>query len=50
LTTRPLVETVRATAGWLRERDNSNAWKNVLSADAERAIIGTAMAGSAPRG
>ena len=48
LTTRPLVETVRATAGWLRERDNSGAWKNVLSAEAERAILGTAMAGPAP--
>jgi len=49
LTTRPLVETVRATAAWLRERDNTGAWQSVLSGDAERAILGAAAGRSAPR-
>ncbi len=50
LTTRPLAETIAHTAAWLRERDNGSAWKSVLSADAERAILGAEMTGSAPRG
>jgi 2'-hydroxyisoflavone reductase len=50
LTTRPLAATIRDAAAWLRERDNAAAWKHVLSAPAERAILGAAVAGSAPRG
>ena len=36
---RPLAETIDATAAWLAARDNSGAWKAVLSAEAERAIL-----------
>jgi nucleoside-diphosphate-sugar epimerase len=39
LATRPLADTVRDTADWLAARDNSGAWKSVLSADAERALL-----------
>ena len=39
LATRPLADTVRDTADWLAARDNSGAWKTVLSADAERALL-----------
>jgi 2'-hydroxyisoflavone reductase len=39
LATRPLVDTVRDTADWLAARDNAGAWKEVLTADAERAIL-----------
>ena len=44
LVLRPLAETVDATAGWLRVRDHSDAWRNVLSAEKEREIL----AGIAP--
>ncbi len=36
---RPLAETIDATAAWLAARDNSGAWKAVLTAEAERAIL-----------
>ena len=36
---RPLTETIDDTAAWLRRRDNSAAWRNVLSADKEREIL-----------
>ncbi len=38
---RPLAETVADTAAWLRERDHSGAWRNVLPADKEREILAT---------
>jgi 2'-hydroxyisoflavone reductase len=39
LRTRPLAETVADTAAWLAQRDNANAWKDVLTADAERELV-----------
>ncbi|MEJ7668204.1 MAG: epimerase [Casimicrobiaceae bacterium] len=39
LTTRPLADTIAATAAWLARRDRSNTWKEVLSAQAERDIL-----------
>ncbi len=39
LAIRPLVQTLADTAAWLAARPNDGAWKNVLSADAERAIL-----------
>ena len=39
LAVRPLAATVADTAGWLAERDNAGAWKHVLSAAAERAVL-----------
>ena len=39
LALRPLAETVDDTADWLRERDHSDAWRNVLSAEREREIL-----------
>ncbi|HEY3180431.1 MAG TPA: NAD-dependent epimerase/dehydratase family protein [Casimicrobiaceae bacterium] len=36
---RPLEQTIDDTAAWLAARDNSGAWKNVLRADAECAIL-----------
>src|SRR6266542_327196 len=39
LAIRPLVQTLVDTAAWLAARPNDGAWKNVLSADAERAIL-----------
>ena len=36
---RPLAQTVADTAAWLRERDQSGAWRNVLSAEKERALL-----------
>jgi 2'-hydroxyisoflavone reductase len=36
---RPLAETIDATAAWLAARDNSGAWKAVLTAEAEREIL-----------
>lgn len=36
--TRPLAETIEATAAWLAQRDNAPAWKAVLAAQAEREI------------
>lgn len=39
LAIRPLSDTIRDTAQWLAARDNAGAWKQVLSADAERALL-----------
>ena len=39
LTFRPLAQTIDDTAAWLRQRDNSGAWRNVLSAEKEREIL-----------
>lgn len=39
LSIRPLADTVRDTAQWLSTRNGEGAWKNVLSADAERRIL-----------
>jgi hypothetical protein len=39
LVIRPLADTIRDTAAWLATRDNSGAWKSVLSADAERSLL-----------
>ena len=44
LTIRPLGETIDDTAAWLRTRDNSAAWRNVLSAAKEREILADAGA------
>lgn len=40
LAIRPLRQTIVDTAGWLALRDNAGAWKHVLSAAAERALLG----------
>ena len=40
LAVRPLAETVADTAAWLRLRDHSDAWRNVLFAEKEREILG----------
>ncbi len=45
LPTRALVATVADTAAWLAGRDNGTAWKEVLSADAEREILAAASSG-----
>jgi len=42
LTFRPLAATIDDTAAWLRERDNSAAWRNVMSAAKEREILADA--------
>ena len=39
LRTRPLADTIRDTAQWLAARDNAGAWKHVLGAAAERALL-----------
>ncbi len=39
LATRPLADTVRDTAAWLAQRDNSKAWQHVLTAARERQIV-----------
>ncbi len=39
LATRPLAQTIGDTAKWLAGRDNAGAWKQVLTADAERRIL-----------
>jgi 2'-hydroxyisoflavone reductase len=39
---RPLADTIDATAAWLAARDNSGAWKAVLTAEAEREILALA--------
>ena len=44
LSIRPLAETVDATAAWLAARDNSSAWKAVLTAEAEQEILALAAA------
>ncbi len=41
---RPLAETIEATAAWLAQRDNAPAWKAVLTADAEREIAAVVAA------
>jgi 2'-hydroxyisoflavone reductase len=46
LRTSTLARTIADTAAWLAARDNADAWKNVLDAATERAIL----AGDAPRG
>jgi 2'-hydroxyisoflavone reductase len=42
LRTRPLAETIADTAAWLAQRDNTAAWKDVLTSDAEREILAAA--------
>lgn len=37
--TRPLAETIDDTAAWLASRGNADAWKDVMSADVERAVL-----------
>jgi 2'-hydroxyisoflavone reductase len=39
LVTRPLTSTIADTAEWLARRDNAGAWKLVLGAERERAIL-----------
>jgi 2'-hydroxyisoflavone reductase len=39
LSIRPLRATIQDTADWLAERDNAGAWKQMMSADAERALL-----------
>ena len=39
LATRPLADTIADTASWLATRDNASAWKHVLTAEAERAVL-----------
>ncbi len=48
LRVRPLAETIDATAAWLAARDNSEAWKVVLTAEREREIVAAAEAGAPP--
>ncbi len=45
LATRPLVATIADTAAWLAQRDNSGAWRDVLTDDAERLVVTAAAAG-----
>jgi 2'-hydroxyisoflavone reductase len=42
LRVRPLTQTVEDTAAWLATRDETKAWKSVLSADKERALVAAA--------
>jgi len=44
LAVRPLAATVADTARWLATRDNTGAWKHVLSAADERAILAASRA------
>ncbi len=46
LAIRPLAATLADTNAWLAARPNDGAWKNVLTADAERAILRTVEAAS----
>jgi 2'-hydroxyisoflavone reductase len=46
LRTRPLADTIDATAQWLAARDNTGAWKAVLTAEQEREILAFAAAGA----
>ncbi len=39
LTIRPLADTIDDTAAWLAARKQQSAWRNVLSADKERALL-----------
>jgi len=45
LRVRPLAETIDATALWLSARDNSEAWKAVLTAEREKEILAAAPSG-----
>ena len=45
LSIRPIAETIDATAAWLAARDNSGAWKAVLTAEAEKEILAFANPG-----
>jgi 2'-hydroxyisoflavone reductase len=45
---RPLAETIDATAAWLAVRDNTGAWKAVLPAALERAILAAAAGQRTP--
>ncbi len=42
LTIRPLAETIDDTAAWLAARKQESAWRNVLSAEKERALLAAA--------
>ena len=42
LRVRPLSQTVDDTAAWLATRDEAKAWKSVLAADKERALLAVA--------
>jgi 2'-hydroxyisoflavone reductase len=46
LATRPLARTISDTAAYLASRGNASAWRHVLSADRERAILGIRSGGS----
>ena len=39
LAMRPLADIIADTGAWLARRDNAGAWKDVLTADAERAVL-----------
>jgi hypothetical protein len=39
LSIRPLAQTIDDTAAWLGVRDNSDAWRNVMSAEQEREAL-----------
>lgn len=45
---RPLGETIDDTAAWLRQRDDSAAWRNVLSAEKEREILADVSVADTP--
>jgi len=45
LATRPLAATITDTAAWLAQRDNAGAWREALSADAERDVVRVAAGG-----
>jgi 2'-hydroxyisoflavone reductase len=45
---RPLEETIDDTAAWLATRDNATAWRNVLSAEKERALLASRGRGREP--
>ena len=50
---RPLGQTIDDTAAWLGERDNRDAWRNVLSAEKEREVLaaaGSERSGASPVG
>jgi 2'-hydroxyisoflavone reductase len=47
LRTRPLATTIADTAAWLATRSNANAWKDVLTSEAEREILNARAAGTA---
>ncbi len=49
LVTRPLARTIVDTAAWLAARNNADAWKIVLTAQAEREILAARAAASGMR-